>query len=494
MKVILVPALLFATALLHPPAATAQDKNSITADLRAGYYSEARKTLEKALKASPADPALWALNGFALSHLGQANDALASYKRALQLSPEYLPALEGAAEIEYKSSDQRAVPLLQKIVSIRPRDETSHAMLATLAFDRRDCETAVAKFQQAQKLTSAKVKSLQEYGSCLLQIGRSEEAVKIFEQIRAIRPQDDKATYNVAVAQLMAKRYADVIAGLKPLVAARPDDSDAWDILGQAYEELLDTPNAVASLRQAINKNRDVARYYLDFADICLAHAAYRIGVDMLNVGLRRMPKSASLYLARGILYVEMGDYSSSRSDFEKVEQLDPGLEYGRGMQGLEDLQKNNLAQAEKDVRNRLAKAPDDAFLWYLLAQTLLRKGATSGTPPFQEALHAAEKAVQLRSDFPLARNLLARLYLEEGRNEDAIQQSRLAFKADPTSQTGQTALYHLITALRKSGKQDQIPPLAKKLAELREQARAKETAEHSFTLVEASPSAANKR
>ena len=483
-----------ARALLHPQLATAQDKNTVTADLRAGHYSEARNALQGALTTSPGDPALWTLNGYALSHLGQVNDALASYKHALQLSPDYLPALEGAAEIEYQSSNQGAVPLLQKIVAIRPQDETSHAMLATLAFDRRDCRTAVAEFEQAQKLTSTKVKSLQEYGSCLLQVGRTGEAVKIFEQIRALGPNDDKAIYNVAVAQLMAKQYADVIAALKPLVAKQPEDSDAWDILGQAYEALLDTPNAVSSLRQAINKNPDVPRYYLDFADICLAHASYQIGVDMLNVGLRRMPKSASLYLARGILYVQMGDYTNSRSDFERVEQLDPGLEYGRGMQGLEDLQKNNLAQAEKDVRNRLAKAPDDAFLWYLLAQTLLRKGATSGTPPFREALHAAEKAVQLRSDFPLARNLLARLYLEGGRNEDAIQQSRLAFKEDPTAEPGQTALYHLITALRKSGKQDQIPPLAKKLAELREQARAKETAERSYTLVEAKPSAANKQ
>lgn len=485
--------LLLAAALLRPQPATAQDRNTITADLRAGHYVEARKALEKVLRESPGDPALWTLNGYSLSHLGQTGDALASYKHALQLSPQYLPALEGAAEIEYRSSDQGAVPLLQKIVAVRPEDETSHAMLATLAFDRRDCRTAIAEFQQAQKLTSAKVKSLQEYGSCLLQVGQTEEAVKIFEQIRAITPNDDEATYNLAVAQLMAKQYADVISALKPLLAARPEDSDAWDILGQAYEGLLDTPNAVSSLRQAINRNPDVGRYYLDFADICLAHAAYQIGVDMLNVGLRRMPKSASLYLARGILYVQMGDYNNSRADFEKVERLDPGLEYGRGMQGLEDLQKNNLAQAEKDVRNRLAKAPDDAFLWYLLAQTLLRKGATSGTSPFQEALRAAEKAVQLRSDFPLARNLLARLYLEEGRNEDAIQQSRVAFKEDPSASTGQTALYHLITALRKSGKQDQIPPLAKKLAELREQARAKETAERSYTLVETKPSAATK-
>ena len=494
LKGMLVSVLLVAVALVPLQSATAQDKNTITAELRAGHYSDARRMLEKALKESPADAALWTLNGFALSHLGQEKDALASYRRALQLSPEYLPALEGAAEIEYRSSGQAAVPLLKKLVALHPGDETSHAMLATLAFDRRDCGVAVAEFRQARALTSSKVKSLQEYGSCLLQVGQSEEAVKIFEQVRAITPHDERAGYNVAVAQLMAKRYADAIATLKPLVAARPGDGDAWDILGQAYEGLLDTPNAVASLRQAMTRNPDVARYYLDFADVCLAHAAYKIGVDMLNVGLRRIPGSASLYLARGILYVQMGDYDNSRRDFDRAEQLDPDIQYGRGMQGLADLQSNNLSQAEEDVRKRLAKAPGDAFLRYLLADTLLRRGATAGTPQFREALRSAEKAVQLRSDFSLARNLLARLYLEEGRNEDAIQQSRLAFQEDPNGKTGETALYHLITALRKSGKQDQIPSLAKKLAELREQARAKETAEHSYTLVEAKPSAVNKQ
>ena len=64
--------------------------------------------LELEIKQSPRDASLWTLNGFALSHLGQQREALASYKQAMKLSPDYLPALEGAAQIEYQASDQSA--------------------------------------------------------------------------------------------------------------------------------------------------------------------------------------------------------------------------------------------------------------------------------------------------------------------------------------------------------------------------------------------------
>jgi tetratricopeptide (TPR) repeat protein len=285
----------------------------------------------------------------------------------------------------------------------------------------------------------------------------------------------------------LAKRYGEAVTTLKPLLDKRPNHGNCLDVLAQAYEGMLDTPNAVAYLRQAIASNPEVPQYYLDFADICLTHAAYQVGIDMLNVGLKRMRNAAALYLARGILYVQQADFERSRQDFEKAEQFDPSLRYGRGMQGLADLQANDLSRAEHDVRSRLKESCKDAFLWYLLAETLTRDGAPTGSPRFEEALRSAERAVELRPDFAVARNLLGRLYLDEGRTDDAIRQSRLAYEQDPGGQTAQTALYHLITALRKRGDREEIPSLAKKLAELREESRAKETAERRYALIESS-------
>ena len=480
--------ILVTAVVLRLQSPAGQDKNAVIADLRAGRFNEARQILKQSLEKSPQDAALWTLNGFALLHLGEPTQALLSYSKAIDLSPGYLPALEGAAQIEYQSSNQNAVPLLRKIVSLHPGDETSHAMLATLAVDRHDCQTAVSEFQQSPTLIESSAKSLENYGSCLLQLEKFDAAVKVFARLSEINPQLDNSRYNLAVVQVLAKRYRDALSTLQPLLSKKPHDADCLDVQAQAYEGLLDTPKAVESLQQAISSNPAVPQYYLDFADMSLAHGAYQVGIEMVSAGLKRLPQSAPLFLARGILYVQVDDYEHSQQDFQRAEHLDPELQYGRGIQGLADLQLNRLPQAEADVRSRLQKNPGDSFLWYLLGETLMREGVVTDSAEFREAVRSVEHAIQLQADFPLARNLLGRLYLDQGKLDDAIKQSRLAFEEDPTGKTASTALYHLMVALKKSGKSDETHTLAKKLAELREQARERENAERRFTLVQASP------
>lgn len=470
--------------MLHGHAGA--DKSAIISDLRSGQYSEAAAQLQDELKASPNDASLWTLNGFALVHLDRRKEALASYNRALEISADYAPALEGAAEIEFAASDQHAVPLLERLVKINSHDETAHAMLAALAYKRDECSTVVQEFQQAPTAAGSQIQALEEDGYCLMKLKKTTEAIPVFQHLSQLQPQSERARYNLAVVESASERYQDAIATLTRQGATQQQDPEALDLLAQAYEMTGDTPHAVASLRQAIVQKPDGAKYYVDFANICLAHSSFQVGIDMLDAGLKKLPRSAALYLARGILYIQLGQYDRSEQDFANAETFDPNLEYGPAAQGLAELQQNNLTAAEATVRERLRKSPNEAFLYYLLAETLLRKGATPGSSEFAEAINAAQRAVQLQSDFPLGRDVLGRLYLQQGKLEEAIRQSRLSFEEDPTDQT---ALYHLITALRKGGKTGEIPPLAKKLADLREQAQLKEASAHRYALVEVKPS-----
>jgi tetratricopeptide (TPR) repeat protein len=371
------------------------------------------------------------------------------------------------------------------VIKINPGDETSHAMLASLAFNRKDCDAAVSEFAKSQSLMATQVNALEQYASCLARLRRITEAIPIVQRLAELQPNDEKARYNLAVTQSLAGRYQDVITTLQPLTGENAKDPDALDLLAEAHEAVGETPQAVAALRRVIVTKPDAPKYYVDFANICLAHDAFQVGIDMLDAGLKRIPGSAPLYLARGILYIQLGRYDKSEGDFAEAERSDPNVQFGSAAQGLAELQRNDLGEAEKTVRARLLKKPNDAFLHYLLAETLTRRGAAVGSASFKEAVSSAERAVQLQPNFALGRDVLGRLYLQEGRVDDAIKQSRLAFDEDPTDQT---ALYHLIVALRKGNKAAEIPRLAKKLAELRERARAKEQAEHKYTLVEVKP------
>jgi tetratricopeptide (TPR) repeat protein len=135
-------------------------------------------------------------------------------------------------------------------------------------------------------------------------------------------------------------------------------------------------------------------------------------------------------------------------------------------------------------VRTQLQAHPKDYFLHYLKAQILTQKGADVGSPQFQEAIEDVAQALQIKPDFVLARDLLGSLYVKSGRNDLAVEQSRLALRGN---QSDQEALYHLIQALRKSGKdsRNELPELVKRLAVLRQQSRETEASNNKYKLFE---------
>src|SRR5579863_2241656 len=79
----------------------------ITSALRAGNPAAAVQLADQGLAASPNDPQLWTLKGIALSAQKNTEKALDAYHHALKVAPNYLPALEGAAQIQYEAGDKK---------------------------------------------------------------------------------------------------------------------------------------------------------------------------------------------------------------------------------------------------------------------------------------------------------------------------------------------------------------------------------------------------
>src|SRR6266700_123633 len=71
--------------------------------------------LRAELQGSPSNPQLWTMQGVAYSGRGQKKEALSSFRRALKLSPDNIPALQGAAQIEYDNASAAGIPLLEHL-------------------------------------------------------------------------------------------------------------------------------------------------------------------------------------------------------------------------------------------------------------------------------------------------------------------------------------------------------------------------------------------
>ena len=472
-------------SLLLPLSLFSQESiaGSIEAALRSQRYDQALTLIRAALEKSPSEARLLTLEGIALSRTGRPQEALRAYDRALAVSPKNLAALEGAAEIEYNAKSKRAIPLLNRILALEPDNSTSHAMLAVTAFQQHDCATAVRHFQQSSSLIDGQAMALGAYGSCLMQMQRAADAVPVFQQIANLNPKDSHARYNLAVVQLRANQWKEATVTLQPLLDSTEPNPDALDLASAACESMGDTPRAVDLLRQAILAAPQKPQYYLDFATLSFNHNSFQVGIDMVDAGLKQLPQSADLYVARGMLYIQLGRYDKGAADFEDARKIDPGQASISLAQGLAQMQASQLDQALRTVNSQLASQPNDAFLHYLKAEIISRNGAPAGSEPFQSAVTSAARAVQLKPDFTLARNVLGNLYLKSGQVNKAIEQSRQALRYDTSDEV---AIYHLLQGLRRTKDPNgEIPELTKRLAAARETSKQKEAAQSRYKLYE---------
>ena len=456
---------------------------AITSALRSGDFEKALLLTQPALQESPKNPQLWMLQGLAHSGKGNQKAAASSYQNALKIAPDYLPALEGLAQLEYEAGSPSAIPLLQHVLRLRPDDLTSHAMLAVLAYKNRDCATAVQHFAQSGSLLDSQPGALQEYGVCLMELRQTEKAIPVFQRILASHPDDPRARRGLAVAQLAAQQPEAALTTLQPLLTASDPEVSTMQLAAAAYEANKDTPNAVKILHQAVVKDPRNVALYVDFANLAMTHQSFQAGIEMINAGLSLQPEAADLYLARGVLYVQLADYDRAEADFAKAERLDPRQALSSAAQGMvaEEKNQNDPDKALATVRSKLAKKPGDAFLWYLQAAILSQKSPEPGSAEFQQAVQSAKKAILLQPSLSAAHNVLGKLYLQSGQNALAIKECRAALQGNPADQT---ALYHLIVALRKTNDQREIPDLLKRLAKARQDATREEADHNRYKLV----------
>ncbi len=402
----------------------------------------------------------------------------------MRLAPDYPAALEGAAQIEYKSGSRDAVPLLDRLLKLRPNDPTAHAMLAVMAWNQRDCKTAALHFGLAGEAIASQPSALREYADCLFRLERPAAAIPVLHQLSVLEPGDRQIRYRMADAQFMTGAWADAIDTLGPFIGEKNADPDSLDLASAAWEAMGDTPRAAAALRRAIVLEPANARYYVDFASVCLTHKSYDAGIAMIDAGLHRLPNAAELYVARGVLNVQLAKYDEADADFAAAERLDPRQSFGSIAQGLSQVEQNDFDKALATVREQLRTRHQDAFLYYLLAQILISQGAHPGSPEFQEAIRAAARAAELKPDFVQARDVLSHLYLESGQAAQAIEQCHLALRDNPLDAA---ALYRLIRALQKSEKASdaaEIPALLTRFNEVRRQLSRKEDEEARYKLL----------
>jgi tetratricopeptide (TPR) repeat protein len=479
---VLISCIVFSAVSLLAAQTAGDQLEAIGLALRNREFDRALDLLRPQLKASPESAQLWTIQGKAYAGMQKTKNALTSFETALKIDPDYIPALQGEAQIGFDTGDAAAIPALQHLLRLRKDDKISHGMLAVLEYKQGNCAAAVPHFEQAGDLFDSQIDALHAYAICQVKLKKVDLAAKVFERALAIAPENAEERQLLASVQLMDHQPQAAVATLMPLLKSGSPQVGALELASSAYEDAHDTERAVELLRQAILEDPTNVNLYLDFANISSVHQSFQVGINVVDDGISQQPEAAPLYFARGVLNVQLGQYDQAQADFEKAYELDPNQSLSVAAQGLAAVNANDVGRALTTVQSNLKKKPNDPILLYLQAEVLTQMGAAPGSPEFQLAMHSVKKAVALRPTLGPARAVLAKLYLQAGQYREAVEQCHKAIEIDPKDQT---SLYRLIQALRKSGNNHEVPDLLKRLSLLRQEATKEEREHYRYKLVE---------
>ena len=450
--------------------------------LQARDYSRALSLSQSALKVHPGDYRIWTLRGMATESTGNLPAALADYQHALELAPSYLAALEGAAQEEFRLGHDSARTYLVRILAQRPNDSQTHALLGMLDYRKQNYSDAVDQFEKATAFISSQPKALTEYGICLHAVRRDKDALDVFARALALEPANHEARYNLALAQQDAHQADEALKTLQSLVESTPADPAALVLSAEIYESKNDTARAVKLLRKALIVNPKDMDAYMQFASVSFDHASPKVGIDIIDFGLRHLPNEPRLYLLRGILWTQLGEYARAADDFDRASRIDPSLQFLDMAEGIVKSQQHNQPEALAKFRTAVKAHPDEAYGHYLLAEALQEEGKPAGSPESNEEIAEAQEAVKLDPEMVAAHDLLGSVYYQQGHFELAIKQSRAALANDPSDKQ---ALYHLILSLRKTGSQEELGALVKRLVALQAKTKGTQTFQRPYRLYE---------
>jgi tetratricopeptide (TPR) repeat protein len=285
--------------------------------------------------------------------------------------------------------------------------------------------------------------------------------VPLFSHLLAAQ---DNSENRIALArsQAAAKDTPAALATLQPLLNTDSKDSAAFLFAAQLAEADNQTPKAVEWFRKSIEINPRNVDAYLAFAEMSFNHAAFKVGIDFLDLGIHQLPSEARLYLARGVLEEQMTQIDDALRDFEEAHRLDPQLSFAEDAMGMLLSQKQDPAAALALFAHQTQLHPNDPLLQYLYAEALSETQSADEAVQ-TKAIAAARHAVQLEPTYQPARDLLCVLLLRHNDLADVVTQAEEARKRDPNDEV---AIYQEMLAEHKLKHTDRSAVLVKQLQE----------------------------
>ena len=399
---------------------------------------------------------------------------LAEFSKAQR--PLRLDAFEHYIRGLMANEDEPRLRELREASRLEPSWPDPYFALAETYFTRNDCPTALSFLAHVPPAHDRYIEALFSTGVCRLQMNQPERAEEVFTSLQAAvrgdgknEPQADPTSApeilnNLAVARARQGKTAAAQADLRRATDIDPDEDDYPFNLGLLAMQTGDLAGAAASFREASERKPDnpedrvllvqslVKAGKKAEADQERESAAEALGPNALQSAHVDVKPDAGFRLARirteldtTALRLEIAASGSAANSTAANTAVDTSASHIR--RGRQELAAGRLDSAENEFRGVLRNEPANAAAHRGLAEVDHRRGK------LDDAVKELQASLAAR-DSALVRTMLARIYLEQKKTDQARTEVQRALQLAPNYTEAKQLLEHLQNSKPKGGAQ----------------------------------------
>jgi tetratricopeptide (TPR) repeat protein len=423
-------------------------KRVIEVLMRQGKRSEAAEVNSQILKEDPKDNDARGLAATFLLDKGDIAKALAELQAVVTSAPDnavsrYNLGRAHAARGEYEQARQQ----FQKAIELNPNYILPRLAMAQLQVVRQEFDAALKTAESVLKIDKGSVNARLIESAALMGLKKYGDSRVMLDTMLKTNPGSPDVLFQLGVVNLAENRYKEAEDSFRRSYQLNPANSRGLMGIVETNMAQNKPEEALKLLQVEIDKAPGRIDLLLALANVAVRAGKYDFAIQTYDRILAQPNKSlkpGDIYLRIGETYRRKGDANNAIKALQKARETLPDNPFVLATLGLVLDGASRKPEAKQFYEATLKVDPDNPIVLNNLAYLLAETGGD-----LNDALTKAQRAKQIRPDFPEISDTLGWIYLKKGLADNAIDVFKELVAKEPHHATYR---FHLGMAYSQKG------------------------------------------
>lgn len=281
------------------------------------YVEEAAGELQDILAETPDFLDAYYDCGVALQIMGRYEDAIATFLRRLEFSPDFDTSLMCAMTCELVHDYEHALEHYHAALLLDPQNVMVVENHGATCLELGRYDDALADFQHALELDPGSPDALYGRGRTYFCMEKTDQALEDLSVVVRLDPENTLAWSMLGQVKLYLEQNADALECFDKAMSIDPDIL-IYDFRAQAKIALGDLPGALEELREGVEQepeNEELVEFY---GTTLMEALQYEEAVEVFSRLIELLPTETTPYLRRGEAWYQLGNSAAALEDFHQ--------------------------------------------------------------------------------------------------------------------------------------------------------------------------------